>query len=46
VRTVSRTRVRQPVHGRGLGRWRIHARDLAPLIAELDSANMLAAWEP
>ncbi len=46
VRTVSRAQVRQPVNARGLGRWRTHALDLAPLIAELDSAGMLAAWEP
>jgi tetratricopeptide (TPR) repeat protein len=46
VRTVSRAQVRQPVNARGLGRWRTYALDLAPLIAELDSAGMLAAWEP
>ncbi len=46
VRTVSRAQVRQPVNARGLGRWRTYAPDLAPLIAELDSAGMLAAWEP
>jgi tetratricopeptide (TPR) repeat protein len=46
VRTVSRAQVRQPVNARGLGRWRTYAQELAPLIAELDSAGMLAAWEP
>jgi tetratricopeptide (TPR) repeat protein len=45
VRTVSREQVRQPVHGKGLGRWRGHAADLAPLIAELESAGLLAAWD-
>jgi tetratricopeptide (TPR) repeat protein len=44
VRTVSREQVRQPVHSKGLGRWRGYAADLAPLIAELDAAGMLAAW--
>jgi tetratricopeptide (TPR) repeat protein len=41
VRTVSRSQVRQPVHGRGLGRWRPYAQELAPLIAELDAGGML-----
>jgi hypothetical protein len=41
VRTVSRAQVRQPVHGKGLGRWRAHAEDLAPLIAELEAARIL-----
>ncbi len=45
VRTVSRAQVRQPVHGRGLGRWRAYAAELAPLIAELDAAGMLAEWD-
>jgi hypothetical protein len=45
VRTVSRAQVRQPVNARGLGRWRTYALDLAPLIAELESAGMLASWE-
>jgi tetratricopeptide (TPR) repeat protein len=45
VRTVSRAQVRQPVHGRGLGRWRAYAPQLAPLIAELDAAGMLAGWD-
>jgi tetratricopeptide (TPR) repeat protein len=46
VRTVSRAQVRQPVHAGGLGRWSTYALELAPLIAELDSAGMLAAFEP
>jgi tetratricopeptide (TPR) repeat protein len=45
VRTVSRTQVRQPVHAHGLGRWHSYATELAPLIAELDAAGMLAAWD-
>jgi Tfp pilus assembly protein PilF len=45
VRTVSRAQVRQPVNARGIGRWRRYARDLAPLIAELDAAGALAGWD-
>jgi len=45
VRTVSRAQVRQPVHGRGLGRWRAYAEHLAPLIAELEAGGMLAGWD-
>ena len=41
VRTVSRAQVRQPVHEQGIGRWRAYARELAPLVAELDTAGML-----
>jgi tetratricopeptide (TPR) repeat protein len=41
VRTVSRAQVREPVHGRGLGRWRAFERELAPLIAELETAGLL-----
>jgi tetratricopeptide (TPR) repeat protein len=44
VRTVSRTQVRQPVSARGLGRWRSYARELAPLIAELEQAGALTGW--
>ena len=44
VRTVSRAQVRQPVNARGLGRWRPYAAELAPLIAELEAAGILAAW--
>ena len=46
VRTVSRAQVRQPVNARGLGRWRAYAAQLAPLIAELEQAGSLAAWQP
>jgi tetratricopeptide (TPR) repeat protein len=42
VRTVSRAQVRQPIHARGLGRWRTYEKHLAPLIAELDAAGLLA----
>jgi hypothetical protein len=45
VRTVSATQVRQPVNARGLGRWRRYAPHLAPLIAELEKAGSLDAWE-
>ena len=45
VRTVSRAQVRQPIHARGLGRWRAYAAELAPLIAELDAAGMLTQWD-
>jgi tetratricopeptide (TPR) repeat protein len=45
VRTVSSAQVRQPIHARGLGRWRAYAAELAPLIAELQAAGMLAQWE-
>lgn len=45
VRTVSATQVRQPVNARGLGRWRRYASHLAPLIAELEKAGSLNAWE-
>ena len=44
VRTVSRSQVRQPVNTRGLGRWPAYARQLAPLIAELETAGVLADW--
>lgn len=44
VRTVSRAQVRQPVNARGLGRWRSYATQLAPLIAELEQAGILAEW--
>jgi hypothetical protein len=42
---VSRAQVRQPVHARGLGRWRRYAAQLTPLIAELEAAGMLAEWD-
>jgi hypothetical protein len=41
VRTVSRAQVRQPVNARGLGRWRPYAKELAPLIEELERAGAL-----
>ena len=41
VRTVSRAQVRQPVHAKGLGRWRPYANELAPLIAELEREGMV-----
>jgi hypothetical protein len=44
VRTVSRAQVRQPVNARGLGRWKSYARELAPLIAELEQAGALNGW--
>ena len=46
VHTVSRSQVRQPVNARGLGRWPPHARDLAPLIEELERADALEGWAP
>jgi hypothetical protein len=45
VRTVSRAQVRQPVHAQGLGRWRAYAKELAPLIAELERAELLTPWD-
>ncbi len=45
VRTVSRSQVRQPVNGRGLGRWRAYAEELQPLIAELQRAGALDGWD-
>jgi tetratricopeptide (TPR) repeat protein len=41
VRTVSRHQVRQPINNRGIGRWRAYEDHLAPLIDELQRANML-----
>ncbi len=38
--------VRQPVNARGLGRWRAYAKELAPLIEELERAGALDGWEP
>jgi hemolysin-activating ACP:hemolysin acyltransferase len=43
VRTVSYAQVRQPVNGRGLGRWKAYAAELAPLIGELRKAGMIPA---
>lgn len=45
VKTVSRSQVRQPIHANGLGRWRPYAAELAPMIAELEAAGKLAAWD-
>jgi tetratricopeptide (TPR) repeat protein len=45
VRTLSRSQVRRPVYGRGLGRWRAYSKELQPLIAELKQAGALDAWE-
>jgi Sulfotransferase family len=44
VRTVSRAQVRQPVNRRGLGRWLAYRNELAPLIAELETAGSLRDW--
>jgi hypothetical protein len=44
VRTVSHAQVKQPVNGRGLGRWRRYSQGLAPLIEELDRAGALESW--
>jgi tetratricopeptide (TPR) repeat protein len=44
VRTVSRSQVRQPINGRGLGRWRAYAEGLSPLIEELERAGALEDW--
>lgn len=44
VRTVSKAQVRQPVNARGLGRWRTYARELEPLIRELENAGCLDDW--
>jgi tetratricopeptide (TPR) repeat protein len=41
VRTVSRSQVRQPVNAGGLGRWVMYAQQLAPLIAELERAELI-----
>jgi Flp pilus assembly protein TadD len=40
VHTVSRAQVREPVHGRGLGRWRSYANRLAPLIEALEEGGV------
>jgi hypothetical protein len=42
--TVSRAQVREPVNARGLGRWPTYAKELAPLIAELERAGSLDGW--
>jgi hypothetical protein len=45
VRTASRAQVRQPIHARGLSRWRAFATQLTPLTAELEAAGMLVGWD-
>jgi tetratricopeptide (TPR) repeat protein len=42
IRTVSSRQVRQPINAQGLGRWRNCAAHLAPLIAELEAAELIA----
>jgi Flp pilus assembly protein TadD len=42
VRTVSRTQVKEPVNGRGIGRWRGYEQQLAPLTAALQEGGALA----
>ena len=42
VRTVSYAQVRQPVNARGIGRWKAYAKELAPLIGELEKAGLIA----
>ncbi len=48
VRTASADQVRRPINARGLGRWRDYAEQLAPLIAELETAGLIdpatGAW--
>jgi tetratricopeptide (TPR) repeat protein len=46
VHTASAMQVRQPINARGLGRWRAHAEDLAPMIAPLAVAGLLGGCEP
>jgi tetratricopeptide (TPR) repeat protein len=41
VRTVSRAQVKEKVNGRGLGRWRPYAAQLAPLIKALEESGAL-----
>jgi len=41
VRTVSYAQVRQPVNARGIGRWKAYAKELAPLIGELEKAGLI-----
>ncbi|MBV9735838.1 MAG: sulfotransferase [Acidisphaera sp.] len=41
VRTASRDQVRRPINAAGLGRWRAYRQQLAPLIAELETAGLL-----
>jgi hypothetical protein len=41
VRTASAGQVRAPVNARGIGRWRRYAEDLAPMLAELETAGIV-----
>ena len=41
VRTVSRAQVMEPINGRGLDRWKIYERHLAPLIVSLQQEGAL-----
>jgi hypothetical protein len=45
VKTASKHQVREPINARGLGRWKRHAPELAPLIAALEEAGALAGWD-
>jgi tetratricopeptide (TPR) repeat protein len=45
VKTASKYQVREPINAKGIGRWRRHAAELAPLIAELAAAGALAEWD-
>jgi tetratricopeptide (TPR) repeat protein len=42
VRTASAQQVRAPINARGIGRWRQYEAELAPLIAELQAAGLIA----
>jgi hypothetical protein len=42
VRTASAAQVRRPINRDGLGRYHAYAEQLAPLIAELERAGLLA----
>ncbi len=45
VKTASKFQVREPINAKGLGRWKRHAAELAPLIAELEAAGALGEWK-
>jgi tetratricopeptide (TPR) repeat protein len=45
VKTASKHQVREPINARGLGRWKRHAPELAPLIAALEEAGALAGLD-
>jgi tetratricopeptide (TPR) repeat protein len=42
VRTASRAQVREPIHARGLGRWRRYAEQLTPMIDALQAQGALS----